>query len=427
MEPLLTIVGGTYREYCDEPHWAELYGSGLRAAVAVSARIAVPHLVTYCDADTLPDLQLYAGSAGIGLTTVNIARTLRFTYDHPLARPEIQPALLLVQPAAPLRVQARALLRFGMLDGDAVVDGERVVYDPQSAYRPAPFAENGSRAAMLAIVANVRETLALAGEPPTEHGRRSEDTIRGAARRLLADGASVVVVKRGARGASVFEPATPDGVVVPAFYARTVWPIGSGDVFAAVFAEQWAVRGHAAPLAAHEASAATARYCASQVLPIAPDLSTGTEAALQALSADDESRTPRVYLAGPFFSMAQRWLVRETRNALQDHGLSVFSPFHDVGIGPAEVVVHQDVAELEICDILLALVDGADPGTLFEIGYARKRGIPVVAFAQHETPEALKMLVGTGCEIRSDFTSAIYHVAWIANGHVRGSVPASRA
>lgn len=425
MEPLLTIVGGTYREYCDEPHWAELYGSGLRAAVAVSARISAPHLVTYCDAETLPDLELYAGSAGIELTTVNIARTLRFVYDHPLARPEIQPALLLVQPAAPLSVQARALLRFGMLDGDAIVEGERVVYDPQSAYRPAPFAENGSKAAALAVVANVRETLALAGESPTQDVRR-EDTIRRAARRLLADGASVVVVKRGARGASVFEAASPDGVVVPAYYARTVWPIGSGDVFAAVFAEQWAVRGHPASLAAQEASAATARFCASQVLPIAPDLSTGREPALQALSADDESQTTRVYLAGPFFSMAQRWLVRETRNALQDHGLSVFSPFHDVGIGPAEVVVHQDVAELETCDILLALVDGADPGTLFEIGYARKRGIPVVAFAQNEPPEALKMLVGTGCDIHSDFTSAIYHVAWIANGHVPAPAAASR-
>ncbi len=411
---MLTVVGGTYREYCDEPHWEELYGSGLRAAVAVSARVPV-RLITFCDVDTRPDLEIYAASANIELSVHDISQTLRFAYSHPLARPEIQPDLSLVTRAAPISITAPSILRFGMLDGDAIVHGDRVVYDPQSAFQPTSFAANGSTAASLAIVANVRELLALAGEQALVNGLRTDTMLRNAADRLLTSGASVVVAKRGARGATVYTSDAPLGAPVPAFYAKSVWPVGSGDVFAAIFAEQWAIQGRDPIAAATHASAAVAQYCASRVLPVDADLVLATPSSKHSLPVDEETTARRVYLAGPFFSMAERWLVRESRDALHGHGLSVFSPFHDVGIGPAADVVPHDIAELERCDVMLALVDGADPGTLFEIGYARKRGMPVVVFVQRETPEALKMLVGSGCQIHDDFASAVYHVAWTAN------------
>ena len=63
---------------------------------------------------------------------------------------------------------------------------------------------------------------------------------------------------------------------------------------------------------------------------------------------------------------------------------------------------------------VLALVDGLDAGTVFEIGYARSLAKPVIALAESTPLEALKMIAGTKCEIVSDFVTAIYRTAWTA-------------
>ena len=121
-----------------------------------------------------------------------------------------------------------------------------------------------------------------------------------------------------------------------------------------------------------------------------------------------------MYVAGPFFSIAERWLVDEARGALLDQGVAVFSPFHDVGVGPANEVVHQDLAAIDKCDAMLAIMDGTDPGTVFEIGYARSRGVPVVVLAENVRDESMKMTSGSGCQLMTDFVSAVYKSAWAA-------------
>lgn len=63
---------------------------------------------------------------------------------------------------------------------------------------------------------------------------------------------------------------------------------------------------------------------------------------------------------------------------------------------------------------VFGVVDGLDPGTLFEIGYTRSKGKPVIAFVEQEDGESLKLLMGTNCSIERDFTTAIYRTNWIA-------------
>src|SRR3546814_14352982 len=104
----------------------------------------------------------------------------------------------------------------------------------------------------------------------------------------------------------------------------------------------------------------------------------------------------KVYLAAPFFDLAQRWLVEEARSNLLDMGAQVFSPVHEVGPGPASIVAPEDIAGLEAADVVFAVLNGVDPGTIFEVGYAVKRGIPVIALAQNIQNEALKMVAGSG-------------------------------
>jgi nucleoside 2-deoxyribosyltransferase len=121
-----------------------------------------------------------------------------------------------------------------------------------------------------------------------------------------------------------------------------------------------------------------------------------------------------IYLAGPFFDLGQRWMVEEIYRTLVDLGAGVFSPLHEVGTGlSADAIAEADLRGLRGCSKVLALLDGGDPGTLFEVGYARALGIPVVALAERMEGENLTMIAGSGCEVTHDLATAIYHVMWV--------------
>jgi nucleoside 2-deoxyribosyltransferase len=398
---MLQVTGGTYREYCREGEWSQLYGSGLRAAAALQRHCQPAALTTYVGRDDEVLAEAIANTFDVQLQIVTIPQTVEFHYLHGLSVPSILPPLHLLAQQAPLSVEAEHVLRFGFIEGDAVVHGKRVVYDPQSAYDPDPFAANGSTADNLAIVCNRREAFLLTNESKVEESGR----------KLFAqERASVVVLKCGSDGALVFEQGKC--VHVPAYRTNRVWPIGSGDVFAAVFAGAWAVNELDCTAAAALASKSTAYYCLNKTLPI-PDFKT-EEASFDppAIGRHKGGEVPLVYLAGPFFNMMQRWLIEEARDALADQGVRVFSPLHDVGFGLAEDVVPADIEAIKKSNAMFAILDDLDSGTLFEIGYARANGIPVVGFAQNVSDESLKMLRGTECQICDDFVTAIYQLIW---------------
>ncbi|MDH0058349.1 nucleoside 2-deoxyribosyltransferase [Stutzerimonas stutzeri] len=73
---------------------------------------------------------------------------------------------------------------------------------------------------------------------------------------------------------------------------------------------------------------------------------------------------PKVYLAGPFFTLEEPWVVGQARRDLKAMGLDVFSPYHDVGLGTAEDVVKKDFEGLRNCDVHFAIGDGLDSGTI---------------------------------------------------------------
>jgi len=85
---------------------------------------------------------------------------------------------------------------------------------------------------------------------------------------------------------------------------------------------------------------------------------------------------------------------------------------HDIGHGPAEEVAPADLAALDQCDRVFAILDGLDAGTVFEIGHARARGLPVYGLAQTVSESDLTMITGSGCAVFDDFVTALHHVAW---------------
>ncbi|SHI08073.1 PfkB family carbohydrate kinase [Bradyrhizobium erythrophlei] len=226
-----------------------------------------------------------------------------------------------------------------------------------------------------------------------------------AAALMARHGAEIVVVKRGPRGATVFERGG-DAVEIPVYRSDSVFKIGSGDVFSAAFALHWGERGLAAASAADIASRSVASFVDGHALPLDD---TTNQSAVAVRAADQR----RIYLAGPFFDLAQRWLIEEAFRILTEFGAEVFSPLHEVGTGlSADAIAEADLEGLRGCSKVLGLLDGADSGTVFEVGYARALGIPVIALAERLDAENLTMIAGSGCEVVRDFTTAIYRVMW---------------
>lgn len=393
----VAVAGGCYRETCTVPEVDEIYGSGGRAAIALASAGCEVDWHYYCPKDFQSDVRATLNLPGIKHQAKSSDQFIEFQYFHPLSRPFFSPRNIIKQ--VPLAVSADAVLQFGFMEGEARVEAGRCVYDPQSPDLPIPFKSTGSTANELAIVLNSTEVLAYA----------STDNEKAAVKKICdEDAAKVVLVKDGVKGCRVYE----DGsclAEVPPYRSQSVYKIGSGDQFSATFFHEWAVLGRNPVEAADTASRSVARYCETRSPRVNLD-ETGLK-----LSAASCSQPRRIYIAGPFFTISELWLIEEIFASLTGLGVEAFSPYHHVGFGEPEKVVSADLNGLEDCGAMLAVLDGCDPGTLFEIGYAIKMGIPVIALSQNPKKGDLTMLAGSElCTITDDFATALYVATWAA-------------
>lgn len=410
----MRVLGGAYREICEVPNSDVVAGSGLRAAGAVAAA-TTPTLHTAVDDALRIDVETVAGGLRVRLDSVNRDQPVGFHYFTPMSNPTIDgPGAV----AETIRLEDESVLAFGMVEsGVRSVSCDRLVVDPQRPRDLTGLDLSGFTFDRLALVCNTNEIRAIGG---------MVDPVEAAVAARARYGADAVVVKRGAVGATVVTDVVVDVGPHP---TMAVWPIGSGDVFAGAFAHCWG--GGADPVdASRAASAAAAWWCGTGAMTVPADVLDGAAPSHPAVAATEllVSSVPRVYLAGPFFDLAQRWLVELARRSLIGLGADVFSPLHEVGIGGDEVA-EADLEGLRGCAAVLALVDGWDAGTVYECGWASRDGIPVVAFGANASSEAAKMLIGDGAEMHSDFSTAVYRSIWAAAGmEVKaGRYPPSRA
>lgn len=392
----VTVVGGTYKEQCAFPAFDEVYGSGLRGACALATSGANVTFHTALHPALRPMAAMKAAVYGFTVQAIEGTNPHCFSYLHPLSGGHLSPSPALNQPT--ISVSASKVLVYGMVDSRLSVTAKDVVYDPQSPSEPKQFSEIGSASRRLGLVLNREEARVLTGM----------DSPRLSARALKRSGAaSVVVVKDGPRGAVLL--ADKKLIDIPVFVGKQTFLIGSGDVFSAIFAKKWLVDGRSPEEAARAASLATAIWCDSQTFPLPKG--TGDFRQLH----PSKRRQPLVYLAAPFFSIPQLWWVSQVREILRAFGANVFSPYHDVGLARNSnfAVAKADLIGLARADVVFALIDGHDPGTIFEIGYARKKGIPVICFrSEPSIPHHETMISGSACRIFSDLGSAIYHAVW---------------
>jgi hypothetical protein len=364
----MDIVGGLYRELCESPRWDQWFGSGARAAATVATFSGEHRLHTYRRPEDV-EATTRLTEVGVEVVARGSQSTVVFSYLHPLSRPAVAAAGTSTEPA--IQVAGDAVLRFGMIEGSAQVSGRRVVFDPQTSNWES-FCENGSDAETLALVLNEAEIVSKSGELYDD---------RVAQRVARTECARVLVVKRGAEGADVYE----DGdrrAHIPSYMTDNVFKIGSGDVFSAVFAYLWAEKGLSAALAADQASKAVAQYVSTRRLPLP------AQQFWSNLGPSSSSRGRRIALFGSTHTLQGRWLLLEAEWCLGEMGLNVVPGSSDF-------------------DAALVLADS--PGLNRNLICDLAGGRPLVWFSEVADlpPNDLRQVRQV-----SDFCSCIYWAAW---------------
>ena len=409
----ISFVGGVYKENCAWPANYEVLGSAGRAALCVvqlDSSTKVELISSFSNEEMVELKERFVGRE-VSVTNYEQPTTYLFSYDHPLSEPVVEPKLTNETEVQKLELDGfdgKQVVMFGMIEKDVKIKCKSVIYDPQNSASPKLFSANGSLADELIYVLNRDE---LGKYYVESNGAEEYDIERMASWLLDKEGASAVIVKCGARGAFVFT-AKEGGKWLCSYRAKKVSPIGSGDSFVAAFAYYYFVRRFDAFKSANLASVATSFYVEHSMM-ISDKQLAQYQVNLVANALENESNKKNIYLAGPFFNMGQMWLINQSKIAIEKFGMSVFSPYHELGIGPAEVVAQAVIKAIDECDVLYALFDDHDPGTLFEIGYAIKAGKKVVIYTEQNNDEHLKMFEGTGCEIIRDFATSIYTLSWM--------------
>jgi len=379
----MQIAGGVYTETCVVPSWYEEFGSGGRAAAAVSTLSPGSVLHTYARGGNQAGITRLQ-SLGLKVRQSPCQNGVAFAYFHPLSKPYIEPSPAKIFQNDPIYVEGNAVLRFGFLDGDAIVRAARAVYDPQTSKNPVPFFGNGSRAKELALVVNEAEALSIAPNFAPEEACREI---------ISKHSADVVVLKRGTRGAMIFES---DGSerYIPAYRSEKVFKIGTGDVFSAIFAYYWAEEKRPTSEAANLASQYVSRYAETRCL--TPSVHGDVE-----MFPIGQIQLHPLRLEGKVDTIGRRYIMEEACFRLRELGAKVVCPLVD---GPQK------------CDeewgALLVLSDRPEELAMQRCINAAHEGRSVTMLLEIGDQGSMMKLKDKGVNIVSDFTTALYHASW---------------
>jgi hypothetical protein len=390
----MIIAGGCYTEYCTFPQRNWIYGSGFRAAFALSKIAQRIELHAYAYRGLIDDVEASLRSFEIFPHIKAIKEQITFGYFHPFARFAPDPEAPKIQES--LQITGDSVVYFGLIEGSATIEASCVVYDPQSVQIATSFRSSGSRADSLAIVLN-RNELTLLGA--------SSDSFEAAQRLMQREAASVVILKHKLGGATVFQEGKK-AVSVPAYPSDTFFGIGAGDVFCASFAHYWVERGLPPTLAADMAARSMAYYVDGARLPLPQP---------EELSASDpvELRASgHVFLAGPSATIEKRWVLEHAAEILETLDVKPIPLFMDSHDRAAIADASSTVDQLEAGHTLLAVGYHTERAFFDRLVVAANRGVQVVLLVDEMGRAEQEDLAVAGCTVMTDFASAIYHAAF---------------
>ena len=307
-----TIIGGVYKECCAMYESSDLYGSGLRA-LAVFQHLDGNAQLTFisCCHDYQKIVRALYDYPNTTLSLFD-SSDITFYYEHPFRVSRVTPRSdLLYYDRKLLRAESDNILIFGMIDADFCVKGHKIVYDPQTCVQPLSFIDSGSKAEQLVLCLNAKEAAAISNQ---DEILKQRDYI------FKKEGCYALVIKNGTHGATLFKTKNDEGIYIPVYKTHKVHSIGTGDVFSSYIAYYWF---HDVDIVDAAILASKAVACYSETGKINLIQNQMRKFDFEPLRSNDHKQ---IYLAGPFFSYAQRWLVNEFYGALLQEGATVFSP-----------------------------------------------------------------------------------------------------
>jgi len=97
-----------------------------------------------------------------------------------------------------------------------------------------------------------------------------------------------------------------------------------------------------------------------------------------------------IYLAAPFFNEKQLAFVESIENVLISAKLDFYSPRSE-GVLSSQTqeekmknkraIYDKNIENLDKCDLMVAVIDGRDTGTIWEMGYAIGKGVTVISIS----------------------------------------------
>lgn len=86
----------------------------------------------------------------------------------------------------------------------------------------------------------------------------------------------------------------------------------------------------------------------------------------------------KIYIIGPFFTEAEEKFMLKVKEELEKKH-KVKTPL-DIGYvkNGAEEIFREDLRSIEESEVLIAILDGHDPGTMCEVGYAKSAGKKII-------------------------------------------------
>lgn len=397
MKNNITVVGGLYREISPKSDF--FLGSGGRAALFLAEQNIDVKFITCATTQACKSFQaskrgFISSNSQIEIINQETESDISFEYSTYL----FDPLIIGYEDFYEREVNLDNCLYFGMLNANIKIKAtNKVVYDPQNTSQPKKFNETGSVAGELAIVLNEHEAKAMVGSLETS------DLIRKVKEVNSAD---IVVLKRGPYGARVL--VNDEISDIPLFLSNKFNKIGSGDIFSACFAYSWIIENLDPIEAALKASKAVSVYVETQTY---ENLSIILDRTFVEL--DQQNIARKIYLAGPFFSISELWLVEKIKAIFELYNIQVFSPYHAVGVSNnSSQIAQADLEGLENADNIFAISNNFDPGTIFEIGYAKALKKKVFMYLNYTAKKDLTMFEGTGCVISDDIDFLIYRAIW---------------
>tara|TARA_A100000171_G_scaffold48311_1_gene55616 strand:- start:4104 stop:5294 length:1191 start_codon:yes stop_codon:yes gene_type:complete len=394
---MINVIGGTYREINHDDVSMEIFGSGFRCAKYLIENKNEVNFITSGNNETnkfLKENQKVYPNLKFECKTYD--ELITFQYSFALDEPSIFPNLLNISKTEKWKTKGDDVIAFGMLESDYEIDCNRAVYDPQTSIKPKRFSEFG-RAEELVYIINRNEAYSIS---------LSKDIEDIKTYFFVKENAKAFIIKNGPYGATLYTKS--EEINIPCYITENVYKIGSGDIFTASFGYYWLTKNLSLKQSALLASKSTAIYCDKKAY---IDCTDNYKFEYREFKANNLSEK-QVYLASPFFALSELILVDKIRDALLSFGIKVFSPFHDIGLGEAISIAKKDIEGIKNSDVIFAVLDNLDSGTLVESGFSMANNKTIIGYHRTCDENKLLMLKPGNFTTNSNLTTALYQTIW---------------